>query len=421
MVPYVKNQNLFEPGQMETGDRFVIGMRQESKPLLYLNGSENVLVKDVTIYASPGGAINGAQSSGLQFVNLQVKIKPDSGRLRSTNADALHLRNNRQGAVVQDSLFEASGDDFINLYNSPYVVQEVMSSTKLLMTKSSAAPQIGDKLQLFEPIEGIVKGIAHITSLAVNDKTYEVTLDSPIEGLKAGPDYKTGDHVYNLNADSQGFVIKNNVFRDGRRHGVLVKAHHGMIEGNTFEHMYGSAIAVHNEPDWPEGPMATDIAIRNNTIRDSLQVGYIDNDHNAVIEVAGKKLGDGISATRGMKNITISGNRITDASLHGISVLSGEHINLSDNTIEWNSSTILGGIYERTPAGKVVRELTSSPVYIENSKDVAIERLTVEDDRPKVEAAVLLGTQIEELETNDIVFRMAPGATAVKQVSRSGK
>jgi hypothetical protein len=414
-VPYVKNQNLYDPGQMEAGDRYVIGMRSASKPFIFLNRVNRAEITDMTIYASPGGGISGPNSSGLVFRKLQIMIKPGSGRLRSTNADGLHLQNNRVGAIVEDCLFEGSGDDFINMYYSPHTVRQVMDDLRLTMTKQSAIPKPGDMLQIFDPIEGVIRGEAKVAEIRSAGQLYEVKLASPVKGMRAGETSETADQVTNLDADAAGFQIRNNIFRNGRRHGVLLKAHDGVVEGNKFEHLYGSAIAIHNEPDWPEGPMSTDIAIRNNTAEDCVQEGYVDKEFNAVIEIVGKKLNNGLAATKGMRRIELTGNRIVGAALHAISVASAEQIVLRENTIVGPGGAVAAAIYERTVQGKVLRELASSPVYVQNVQDMTIAGLQVNDRREGLAAAVLTGPDTSGLQVEGSRLEMAPGVPELKR------
>jgi hypothetical protein len=231
-----------------------------------------------------------------------------------------------------------------------------------------------------------------------------------VKGIHAGETFETADQVMNLDADSGGFQIRNNIFRNGRRHGVLLKAHDGVVEGNKFEHLYGSAIAIHNEPDWPEGPMSMDIAIRNNTAEDCLQEGYVGKEFNAVIEIVGKKLNDGIAATRGMRRIELSGNRIVGAALHAISVASAEQVVLRDNTIVGPGGVAAAAPwYERTVQGEVLRELASSPVFVQNVEDMTIAGLQVNDRREGLAAAVLAGPDSSGLQVESSRLEMAPG------------
>ena len=74
--------------------------------------------------------------------------------------------------------------------------------------------------------------------------------------------------IYNLTRCGADYVIRNNRFCNHRRHGMMLKAPHGLVEGNILDGLGGLGIVVGNDPEWPEGAIPFDLTIRNNSIKD---------------------------------------------------------------------------------------------------------------------------------------------------------
>jgi parallel beta-helix repeat protein len=159
-----------------------------------------------------------------------------------------------------------------------------------------------------------------------------ITLEKPVAGIQAGADHRTGDTIYNLSASGAGFVIRNNRFHHHRRHGVLARAGNGLIEGNTFEESGGFGVTITNEPEWPEGPVATDITVRGNRfIGGGHPGGYGDSPKGAALTVRAKGLGERAEG-RLIRRITIEDNTFVDPPGGAIYIGSAEGVTIRNNT-----------------------------------------------------------------------------------------
>jgi len=265
---------------------------------------------------------------------LTVTIAPDTDRLNSTNADGVHCQQARIGPRIEDSRFAGMSDDAINIYTVPNLVREVFSDTRIAVT-GAGQMRVGDELEIWDPITGALRGHATIAAMDVQGGRTLVTLDRAVPGIQAGADYRTADHVYNRDACGEGFAIVHNTFQDHRRYAIFIKSGRGLIEGNTIRNLSGNGIVIANEPDWPEGPMSRDIMIRDNIIE---HVGYSGSyglqPDGAAIHIKGNKLGFGLAAWRGQRDIVIEGNTIRDWPRNAIYLGSADGVTLRDNRLE---------------------------------------------------------------------------------------
>lgn len=100
------------------------------------------------------------------------------------------------------------------------------------------------------------------------DDATKIKIDARFENLQIGRD-KTKDMFFNDSKSNDNFVIKNNVFRNSRRYGMLIQAKNGIIEGNILENLSTGAITLQNSASWPEGFVPRNIVIENNKIRNA--------------------------------------------------------------------------------------------------------------------------------------------------------
>src|SRR5690606_36913096 len=73
---------------MDVGDRFVLGIRTSTG--VYVYGSTDVTIENVTIYTAPGAAFISQRSDNTRLSFSKVMLKPGSDRALSTTADGFH-------------------------------------------------------------------------------------------------------------------------------------------------------------------------------------------------------------------------------------------------------------------------------------------------------------------------------------------
>ena len=237
-------------------------------------------IRDVTIYNSGMFGVLEARGAGGNHYSVQIKRgAPPSGAkdepLYSTSADAFHSSNMRNGPVLENCSFEGMPDDGIAIHGIYSLVLSA-AGDRLVINKNNF--QAGDPLLLFDLAgspagEAVVKAMTPAPDFrntrqsqrATNgDNTvgpyFEIVLDP---GLDAGFDYLCS----NPSALGSGYVLRNNTIRNHRARGMLLKAHNGLVEGNTIDGSSISGIVLAPELWWNEACYSRNVIIRNNTVR----------------------------------------------------------------------------------------------------------------------------------------------------------
>lgn len=250
----------------------------------YFAGPDWITLDNVTSWASSGTFLTYFGSDHVSVLNSKLEIKPGSGRYQSSSADALHGRG-REGLWIENSKFEAAGDDLFNAYGVNYVLLSQPNSTTLQLgvfsTSNPTTPTsfaagafvVGDQLAFFDPVTGAVLGKRRVTS--VNVSTQRVTLDAPISGLPlfagdppGAANAKTNMFVMNVEA-AANYLIRDSQFLNSFRFSLFIKANDVFVLGNQFTGGLEQAIMAVNEPSWPEGFVAERLWIQGNVFADN--------------------------------------------------------------------------------------------------------------------------------------------------------
>ena len=384
---------------MDIGDRFVHLARRGSGHnfAIFFDNCRNSGIENVTVYAACCGTTGAVACDGITVRGLTVRRRPDSTRLISTNADGHHCQRNRRGPLIEGCYFEGIADDGINIYTLPSIVTEVISTTRLRVKDANLGLiRKFDVLQITNPRSGTILDEVK----AVDVQGDMVTLEHPVEGVTAGTDHTNADTIYNLSGCGQGYVIRNNHFIGNRRHGILLRAGGGLVEGNLIEEVSGLGIVVTNEPNWPEGPMTQDVTIRNNTIKN---VGYADeyssNAYAGAIQIKGDKLGYGLAEGHVQRQIRIENNKIVNSPCAAIFVGAAHNV--------W----ITGNSSEALPDAPSYRK--SGAILLANCDGVVIDDFTVNDSRSQTIAAVEIESSVDPGEAGVSISNLQGNKTNV--------
>ncbi len=355
------------------GDRYVQLARSGNPPVNF-QISRGCGVEDFTVYTGGGlaSAVIGSRDTTLR--RFRVMFKPDTDRLLTTCADGVHCQANIKGPLVEECLFEGMADDTINIYVPPNIVRQIVSPTEVLVTPGALVLP-GETLQVYDPVTGLVRGNVKAVDVALADlegqRLLRVTLEHPVEGLKAGKDHTDADTLFTLDRSGSGFIIRNNIMREHRRYAVLLSAGDGIIEGNLIDNTSGNAIEIANSPDWPEGPVGQHYIVRGNTfIGGGYCQGYADNPSVGVVNVRTPKYGFSAADVPFERDVLIEDNTFIDMPATAIHVASCIGVRLRNNVIKSKADAWLA---------------RACPLLLfENSEQVTIEGLELDDPRPGI-------------------------------------
>ena len=321
--------------------------------------SEQISLINVTAYSSPSTFISGNHNSAINVIDSQAVVKP--GRLKSINADAVHIQSNRIGAWIENSSFDGVSDDIANFYTTPFTPLSQSADLRTFVFANvpfrggesqdpgfafASSFKLGDHLTFYQTATGEILGEARIESVQYNEignRTVGVTLDQPMFGVSIetpgsgnGDDnYLNNTTVYN-NELASGFLIQDSVFSNARRHGVYLMAHRTQIVDSIFEGISDQAIAGHNETGWPLGLFASDVLIQNNEfVNNGFSLPYQSDPQYAGVvafnmdRYADRKLVDRTETP--YRNIRILDNLFDQWSKSAISIRNAREVVISDN------------------------------------------------------------------------------------------
>jgi hypothetical protein len=233
------------------GDRFVLPLRTRS--VLHFGNGRDVSLSNVVLYAGPGLATAWVRNSGtLTIDGLQVRIKPGTERVLSTNADAIHMVDSSARAVVRNCVIGGMNDDAINTHSSEFRVLSVVSQSVLVLgTKGVTDFQVGHRLQVVNRATRATRGIARIIALQPSSApgSLQVTLDVSL------PTAQTGDAVFDADLANPELLVTNNTFGSFRglfriRSAAAVFLGNKVLDPRNVHFLVGCDITN----QWQEGP-----------------------------------------------------------------------------------------------------------------------------------------------------------------------
>lgn len=345
---------------MRLQDRFVYMARHGKGGCVFFWRSRASGVRNVVVYASQSLAVGSVSSDRITVEQLTVMRRPGTDRLLSTNSDGVHVQQNLRGPVITNSRFEGMADDGINIYYYPNTVTAVISDT-VVRASLGGVIEAGDLLQFFEPKEGRITAEAEVKEVrATPDNEYRITLAEPVPGLRAAPD---GHMIYNLSRCGADYVIRHNIFREHRRHGMMLKAPHGLVEHNVIEGVGGLGIVLGNDPEWPEGVIPYDIILRNNSIKD---VGYSrwygKDPRGAAIQMSTRALGGRLAAERRLREVTLENTIVINPPGAAVYIGAADDVAIKNLRVFYRED----GIMPRETAAIIVED--ASGVHLEGTR-----------------------------------------------------
>jgi len=294
-----------------------------------LNFTNNILVKNVTIYTWPGMGLMASRCQNVTLDTYNVVLPSGSNRLMTTTEDASHFNNCYGTVTVKNSNYQAMGDDAINVHGQQYTISSISVDRKTLTCtdpqEGTKPPLPGDTVE-FVTASTLAPTSPVTTATVASSSTYSdvtppgtsftITLTS---ALSAGSDIVTNPSHY-LVADTSslpatniyGCTVTGSVARC-----VLIGTRNATVSNNTFSYNSNFGVLVNCEANKNyEGPYTSGTTICNNLFY------YCDTGVNnepisdsAVIRVVAIA-GGALSGVNTLQDVTIDRNTIVgDTSL----------------------------------------------------------------------------------------------------------
>lgn len=227
----------------------------------------DVRVSDVTVYAGPGMALTARISTNVSLKHFNVLIRPDSGRLMSTTADAAHFSGCKGTVSLEDCTFEGMGDDGVNIKSGIYLmVRQRFDAHTVLCQHNLKMPDLPD--------EGDVMEMSHMDTLLpfASGKVKTAEMDPGTENVhrisfaqELPSELREGDVLGNASRVA-ALRMNNCTVGSNRSRGVLCQTRDAVIERCAFRNCRSAGVLVLTETSYFHESIGT----RNVTVRGNL-------------------------------------------------------------------------------------------------------------------------------------------------------
>ena len=318
---------------LEQGDGFILSSRDNRSLIGFFGDSDNMSVIGVTAYAANGTFVASVNSSRINVIDSHAKLRP--GRWASVNGDAVHLQSQRIGGWVEGSTFQGVGDDVMNFYSLPSIVENVVSDRQLkvksvvgfasrfvkdgqletpeeyhdrvLLNPAPNAFKEGERVTFYNPKFSTRIGAVEVESF--DFMTQIITFKSTIPGVFGldSADGEIRDNIMLVNEDANaGYLVQDSVLKDSRRHGNYIMASGVHLIDNVYSGLPDQAIAGRTEPGWPFWQRASDVLIQGNEfVNNGFSTDYQNKEYFAGV-VAFNMSKFGVIGGAGPENVLVS-------------------------------------------------------------------------------------------------------------------
>jgi hypothetical protein len=318
-----------------------------------LRNCERMHFEDVTLHASPSFGFLERECDRSSYIRCIIDRRDPTDdpveralpRMRSLNLDAFHSKDARIGPAIIACTARFQGDDCVNINGEYHYVSRSEGRRLRIAVLSTLRLGPGDPVQ-FMPYSGPRPADAQVVSLepdpaplsdqekdfirqlrmdertrqkllSENARFFTLTLDREVP-LAAGSAVCCPLRI------GSGFAVTDCEFGQNRSRGILIKASNGEVSRNRIINSRMAAVLVTPEFWWMEGGISSDVVVRDNFIKGSLQ---------APIQVLAPG-GNGRPLPSGAhRNISILNNHIEDGPWPLIRVTSTSGLVIEGNVL----------------------------------------------------------------------------------------
>jgi len=345
----------------EVGDIIAIGTSfapgGQIPHAVYASRSANVVLEDVTLYASNCFGFLDTDCKATHYLRCRVDRRPPETdfrqravpRIRSLDADAFHSKHATVGPRLEACVARFMGDDCINICGDYHMVMACDGPRLRVLAKGHLNTQPGDPIEVVaydgrrlsdaKAVSIREVGTASAEELAFLARqrmhapfkqgalkhAFEVVVDRDMT-------LAMGSVICSANRIGNGFSVVGCDFGFNRSRGILIKASHGDIRNNRLEGCWGEAVKVSPEFWWLEAGSSNDVKIAGNRILNCLGKGI------AVYAIPGQ---GGIAPAGAHSDIVIEDNVITNTAQTSIWVTSTRRLILRNNKVDDNATGVV--------------------------------------------------------------------------------
>ncbi|MBL8995177.1 MAG: right-handed parallel beta-helix repeat-containing protein [Spirochaetia bacterium] len=284
------NVNSGSHDAVAVGDLVVMKQKLGVPHVVVLDHCASTTLSNVTIHTGPTFAVLDTFCDRMHYFDVRITPGPKplgarEPRLMANLADGIHSIGARNGPLVERCLIECHADDGVAIHGKYWPIV-AGSGREWFVASTSELPLLpGDTLRLTKrsglifdetviesasPVEeGRVKELVEARDklgyrkelLASENKFTRLVFGKAVAA-------EPGDAADSPQLVGSGFVVRDNVIRNHRARGILIKASSGKIENNLIEGSSMAGIVLSPELDyWHEAGYSWDVLIQGNVIR----------------------------------------------------------------------------------------------------------------------------------------------------------
>jgi uncharacterized protein (TIGR03437 family) len=329
---------------IQAGD-VVVFTDRSGPPTLNFVGGQNAAIRNTSIYSAGQIGLYFGRTSGATADHVQVIPKPGTTRLISTNADGIHTSFALGANVFTNNIVRRTCDDALAISAAWLASVSGIQGTRVTVARNFGSPfPVGAKVSFINPITAAVADSATIVAESptfdqqhfTDGETVALTLDHSIASLAVNYGVTDTDPV----KLGSGSVIANNTVQDGvfARGVWLAGVQNVSVHDNYIQRTSSNGIFIQqlNADNTDAGPSAS-ITIHNNLVDNS--INYANVSHGVTFAAASiysvsQNSGNAQVNTTPHSNITVTGNRVTNAARSGIRLENVDTATISGNIVQ---------------------------------------------------------------------------------------
>ena len=289
-------------------------------------GNTDVTLRNVNVFASPMMATSWHANKNVQIDHVAIIPRPGTTRFLSTNRDGMTGNGFRGSLIIEDCLFHALGDDYINIGGYESSLHQVETSSQIVVLIAQHETfKAGDCIQIYDRANAALVGQVEINSVTdLGSGYFRLLLTSPTAGMAVGM------KVFNIDSCGAGAVIRNNRFMESRSR-IVLRSRDVLVENNQFNSVAKPLVDIIYDYDWNAGIVPFNITIRGNDFIRPLGI------QANTIHVAQKT--GGAIPDMSITNILIEGNVFETAVVEPINLFGCRDVRMVGNRVEMTSPT----------------------------------------------------------------------------------
>jgi hypothetical protein len=316
----------------------------------------------IRVYNGGGSPADHGTAGYTVFRDWRLFPRPGTSRLPIATGLGQFSKNGGT-FVFENCAFGPHLDDGINLLSGMSIVGRSESETEVIVT-GRHQPTAGSELTFYGYSNWVTLAEARVLA---SERIIDTNVLAAVNAFaKANRTVQNARHAYRTVLDrsvklspfamvvhsdyrADSIVVRGCLFRDQLAQIMLLQgAKSGLIENNLLLRSTGAAISPQFSQYWWEGPMPSNLMIRNNVIRDNpvaaAVTGFAGNASIAVY--AGTKYP---ADARLLSGFRIEGNTIINPSVYGICIRNAEEVSIRYNRIVNPGAQVLEGMYNGRP------------------------------------------------------------------------